>query len=140
MTTIMVVDDSLTQREMISYIISRMGWRVIQFADGIEALKSLDAEVPDAIVLDVVMPRMNGYEMCRWLKKNQTTKNIPILLCSSKGQQSDRYWGMKQGADAYLVKPFAPMELLKTLKQNLDRASVSSEQTSLNRLSFYQTA
>ncbi|MBE9039971.1 response regulator [Oscillatoriales cyanobacterium LEGE 11467] len=140
MTTVMVIEDSLAQRELISHIINRGGWKVTKFSDGIEALRSLNSQLPDLILLDVVMPRMNGYEVCRRLKKNQTTKNIPIILCSSKGHQSDRYWAMKQGADAYLVKPFHPIELLKTVKINLERASNPKLASVMNGLSYCQTA
>lgn len=140
MTTIMVVEDSLSQRELLSYIIRRGGWNVTKFPDGIEALKSLDLQLPDAIVLDVVMPRMNGYEVCRRLKKHPRTKHIPIILCSSKGQESDRYWAMKQGADSYIVKPFHALELLNSLKNHLDRTSQGERGDLQETISYCQTA
>ena len=140
MTTIMVVEDSLSQRELLSYIIRRGGWNVTKFQDGIDALKSLDLQLPDAIVLDVVMPRMNGYEVCRRLKKHPKTKHIPINLCSSKGQESDRYWAMKQGADSYIVKPFHALELLSALKTHLELASQEDRGDFQDRISYCQTA
>ena len=74
---------------------------------------------PDLVVLDIVMPKMNGYEVCRKLKTDPKTQNVPVVMCSSKGEEFDRYWGMKQGADAYVVKPFQPKELVATVKQLL---------------------
>ena len=65
------------------------------------------------------MPKMNGYEVCRRIKSNITTQNLPVVMCSAKGEEFDRYWGMKQGADAYIAKPFQPTELVGTIKQLL---------------------
>ena len=84
-----------------------------------EALEKVQLSCPDLVLLDVVMPKMNGYEVCRRLKTDPKTQNVPVVMCSSKGEEFDRYWGMKQGADAYIVKPFQPRELLGTVKQLL---------------------
>ena len=92
---------------------------VIFARDGVEALEQVQASRPDLVVLDIVMPRMNGYEVCRRLKSDPTTQNVPVVMCSSKGEEFDRYWGMKQGADAYITKPFQPTELVETVKQLL---------------------
>ncbi|MCG8361773.1 MAG: response regulator, partial [Pseudanabaenales cyanobacterium] len=70
---------------------------------------------------DIVMPKLNGYELCRWVKNNPATEDIPVVICSSKGEEFDRYWGMKQGADAYIAKPFHPTEMVETVKQLLRR-------------------
>ena len=69
--------------------------------------------------MDIVMPRMNRYELCRRLKSDPKTQNVPVVTCSSKGEEFDRYWGMKQGADDYIAKPFQPVELIGTVKQLL---------------------
>ena len=119
MSKVLIVEDSLTQREAISEFLKGSGLKVIMAKDGVEALEIFDQHNPDLIVLDVVMPRMNGYEVCRKLKSDDGTKNVPVIMCSSKNEQFDRYWGMRQGADAYLTKPFKAGELIDTIKQLL---------------------
>jgi len=119
MTTVLVVEDSPTQRELITDLLKRIGLKVMVATDGMEALEQVQLSCPDLVVLDVVMPRMNGYEVCRRLKTDPKTQNVPVVMCSSKGEEFDRHWGMKQGADAYIVKPFQPTEFMGTLKQLL---------------------
>jgi twitching motility two-component system response regulator PilH len=104
---------------MITELLQEMGFDVRIAADGLEALEQIQAAVPDVIVLDIVMPKMNGYELCRRLKADPTTQHLPVVMCSSKGEEFDRYWGIKQGADAYIAKPFQPSELIGTVKQLL---------------------
>ncbi|OIP70014.1 MAG: two-component system response regulator [Oscillatoriales cyanobacterium CG2_30_40_61] len=119
MNTVMVVEDSVTQREMICSLLKQNGLQVSIATDGVEALEEVQKKRPDLMVLDIVMPRMNGYELCRRLKSDPKTRHIAIVMCSSKGEEFDRYWGMKQGADAYIAKPFQPEELVGTVKQLL---------------------
>lgn len=119
MSNVLVVEDSLTQREMISALLSKSGLSVMVAKDGVEALETIQAQPPDIVVLDIVMPRMNGYEVCRRLKTDPKTQDVLVVMCSSKGEEFDRYWGMKQGADAYIAKPFQPTELVGTVKQLL---------------------
>ncbi|MBW4651773.1 MAG: response regulator [Kaiparowitsia implicata GSE-PSE-MK54-09C] len=119
MSRVLVVEDSVTQREMITDLLKGSGLDVTVASDGVEALEQIQVKNPDLVVLDIVMPRMNGYEVCRQIKSNPTTQNIPVVMCSSKGEEFDRYWGMKQGADAYIAKPFQPTELVGTVKQLL---------------------
>jgi len=90
--------------------------------DGEEAISQIKANPPDLIVTDIVMPKKNGYELCRWLKNEPQTKNIPVVMCTSKGEEFDRYWGMKQGADAYITKPYHPPDLLAVVKKLLQEA------------------
>ena len=117
---VLVVEDSLPQREMITELLTGSGLTVTAATDGVEALEHMqNGPLPDLVVLDIVMPRMNGYEVCRRLKTDPSTQNVPIVMCSSKGEEFDRYWGMKQGADAYIAKPFQPTELVGTVKQLL---------------------
>lgn len=124
MTHILVVEDSHTQRYLLSNWLAKRDFRVTAVQDGLEALKEIRKHPPDVVLLDVVMPHLNGYEICRFLKRSRHTAQIPIVLCSTKKTQSDRYWGLKQGADAYLCKPFKSKDLLLTLK-NLLRPSPS---------------
>lgn len=119
MSRVLVIEDSVTQREMIANLLRGSGLTVIEATDGVEALDKIQGNPPDLVVLDIVMPRMNGYEVCRRLKADPKTQNVPVVMCSSKGEEFDRYWGMKQGADAYVAKPFQPTELIGTVKQML---------------------
>ncbi|TVQ57980.1 MAG: response regulator [Spirulina sp. DLM2.Bin59] len=119
MSKVLVVEDSLSQRQMISDLLKDSGLTVEVASDGEEAIECIKKHAPDIIVLDIVMPRMNGYEVCRLLKSNPKTQNVPVVMCSSKGEEFDRYWGMRQGADAYIAKPFQPIELIGTVKQLL---------------------
>lgn len=119
MGTVLIVDDSSTLREMIAGLLIQAGLTVLEAKDGLEAQAMIQANPPDLVVLDIVMPNMNGYELCRWLKKTTATQSIPIILCSSKAEEFDHYWGLKQGADAYVSKPFRPEDLVNTVKQLL---------------------
>lgn len=119
MGTVLVVEDSSAQREQITELLQKCGLRVIVAGDGIEALEQIQGNNPDLVVLDIVMPRMNGYEVCRRLKANEQTQKLAVVMCSAKKEEFDRYWGMRQGADAYICKPFHPQELISTVKQFL---------------------
>ena len=122
MTTVMIVDDSNALREIIAKMLRDSGMEVISAEDGVQALEKIEQVTQlDLVVLDIVMPTMNGYELCRHIKKNPKTQNIPVVMCSSKSEDFDRIWGIRQGADAYISKPFRPEELLSTIKQLLPR-------------------
>lgn len=123
MTTVLIVDDSVTMREIMADELKKTGIQVIEASNGKEAIEKINESCPDLVVLDIVMPEMNGYDLCRWIKTNDKSKNIPIVMCSSKSQDFDRYWGMKQGADAYITKPFHLPEMIKTVKQLLPKKS-----------------
>ena len=123
MSTILVVEDSHTQREIIINILKGTGLKVTVANDGVEALEQIQLSCPDIVVMDIVMPKMNGYELCRKLKTDPKTQKVRVLMCSTKGEEFDRYWGMKQGADAYIVKPFQPKDFLGTVKQLLQGLS-----------------
>ncbi len=121
MSKVLVVEDSLAQRQMISELLKSSGLTVEVASNGVEALDQINKKKyePDIVVLDIVMTQMNGYELCRRLKADPKTKHVPVVMCSSKGEEFDRYWGMRQGADAYIAKPFQPKELIGTVKQLL---------------------
>ena len=114
--TILVVEDSPSELELISHFLNESGYKVIKATGGTEALKKLESEKPDAIITDVVMPGMSGFELCRSLKKNPDTQKVPIVICSSKNQEFDRLWAMRQGADYYVTKPYTREELLRAIK------------------------
>jgi twitching motility two-component system response regulator PilH len=119
MSKVLVVEDSPAQREMIAGLLKDSGLDVSEAGDGVAALEAIQGQMPDLVVLDIVMPRMNGYEVCRRLKADPATQKVPVVMCSSKGEEFDRYWGIRQGADAYISKPFQPKELIGTIKQLL---------------------
>jgi chemotaxis family two-component system response regulator PixH len=121
MSTVLVVEDSLTEREIISQYLKQVGIVVATAVSGEEALEKLNRHLPDAIVLDVVLPGRSGFEICRELKAEVKTKRIPIIICSTKGTEMDRFWGMKQGADAYLSKPLDEELFLHTVKELIKR-------------------
>ncbi len=122
---VLVVEDSPPQREMITKILQEHGMSVQSASDGLEAMEMIQQNCPDVLVLDVVMPRMNGYELCRKLKADPKTEKVLVVMCSTKGEEFDKYWGMRQGADAYIAKPFQPAELISTIKQLLRQGSAS---------------
>ena len=117
--SILIVDDSPTERRAISAALRGRGYRITTAEDGEEGLQKAKAEKPDLIVLDVVMPRSNGYQVCRKLKRMPETKHAKIIMLTSKDQDSDRAWGMRQGADAYMTKPFEPNNLVNTISSML---------------------
>jgi twitching motility two-component system response regulator PilH len=119
MNKVLVVDDSITQRQLMSNVLEQSGLTVLIATDGIDALQQIEAAHPDIVVLDIIMPRMNGYEVCRKIKSDPGTQNLPVVMCSSKTEDFDRYWGMKQGADAYIAKPFVAQDLLITVRELL---------------------
>ncbi len=116
MVKILVVDDNHTPREMICELLKQYKLEVAEATNGVEAQGMIKDNHFDLVITDLVMPEMNGYELCRWIKNNPGTEKTPVIMCSTKGEEFDRHWGMKQGADAYITKPFQPAELLKTIK------------------------
>ena len=114
---ILVVDDSPTERHVISEQLVRSGYQVITAENGEEGVEKARREKPDLILMDVVMPGLNGYQATRTLTRDETTKHIPIIVCTSKGQETDRIWGLRQGALDYLVKPVKAVELLAKIAE-----------------------
>jgi twitching motility two-component system response regulator PilH len=113
---VLVVDDALTELVYLSEILSKHGYAVRTATNGEEAMRSLAEQKPDAILMDVVMPGQNGYQLTRALSKDPAYSAIPVVICTSKSQESDRVWGMRQGARDYLVKPIRAEQLLASLR------------------------
>ena len=109
---ILVVDDSPTDRQHLSDILVKSGYAVTTAESGEEALAKVKQQRPDLVLMDVVMPGQSGYQATRTLSKDESTKGIPVIICTSKGQETDRIWGMRQGARDYIVKPVDQAELL----------------------------
>ncbi len=116
MGTILVVEDTPSEMELMSYYLRESGYFVINAISAKEALNKAVEQQPDVIITDVVMPGMSGFELCRSLKKHPIIKKVPIIICTSKNQEIDRLWGMKQGADAYITKPFTREQLVRVVK------------------------
>ena len=119
MGTALVVEDSLTEREILTSCLQQEGIIVSTAKDGEEALEKIDTNRPDVIILDVVLPGRSGFEICRFLKAQAKTSDIPVIICSTKGTDMDKFWGLKQGADAYMPKPIDQEEFIRTVKQLL---------------------
>lgn len=118
-TVALVVDDSLPAREMITRYLHQSGFRVLTATNGEEAVEQIHKHKPNIIILDVVLPDRSGFAICRDLKAAHETTHIPIILCSIKKTNADRFWGLKQGADAYLSKPVVEEELLSAINNCL---------------------
>src|SRR6266550_2959498 len=110
--TILIVEDSATDLRMVTATLQGTGHNIITAVDGEEAILKARKEHPSLVLLDVILPGKNGFQVCRDLKTSPETKDIPVIIISSKNQESDRFWGMKQGAVEYLTKPLVNEELL----------------------------
>jgi DNA-binding response OmpR family regulator len=117
--TILIVEDSPTTMLHITTILQGKGYELIHAVDGDEAVQKAVANMPHLIVLDLILPKKNGFQVCRQLKTAPRTKNIKILMLSSKKMDSDRFWGLKQGADDYMTKPFEVNDLLNKIDKLL---------------------
>ena len=122
--SVAVVDDELTIRETVGFALEREGYRVTTHADGVEAWSAFEQELPDLVVLDILMPRMDGLELCRRLRGVSTT--VPIIFLTSKDEEFDRVLGLELGADDYLCKPFSMRELMARVKVLFRRLALAS--------------
>ena len=113
--TVLVVDDSPTERHVLVELLTRNGYQVITAENGEEGVEKAKRELPDLILMDVVMPGLNGYQATRTLTRDEATKHIPIIVYTSKGQETDRIWGLRQGALDYIVKPVNGEDLLSKI-------------------------
>jgi twitching motility two-component system response regulator PilH len=109
---ILVVDDSPTDLQYLSGILTKNGFNVSTAVSAEDALAKVKQARPDLVLMDVVMPGQSGFQATRTLTRDESTKNIPVIICTTKGQETDKSWGMKQGARDYIVKPIVPADLL----------------------------
>ncbi len=121
MLTVLVADDSKSVRAMLASLLLQYDFQVIEASNGLEAKTLIQQMHPDIVLTDVVMPEMNGYELCRWIKQDKSCEGVPVIFCSVKGEDFDRHWGMKQGGDAYISKPFQPEQLLAEMRKLLQK-------------------
>ncbi|MCS7030896.1 MAG: response regulator [Gloeomargarita sp. SKYG116] len=121
MPTVLLVEDVQTEAALLAGYLQGEGFLVQRVASAEEARQYLAKQKPDLILLDVVLPGESGFELCRQLKKQPETANVPIIICSSKQGDIDKFWGMKQGASAYLTKPVNKEELIRTARSLVGR-------------------
>ena len=113
--TILVVDDSPTDRHILLNILTRSGYQVDVAGSGEEGVTKVREVWPDLVLMDVVMPGINGFQATRILARDEATRHIPVILCTTKDQQTDKIWGLRQGAQGYITKPIAAKELLQKI-------------------------
>ena len=113
---ILLVDDSKTELFHISELLGKRGYSVRTAANADEALRRLDEDTPDLILMDVVMPGQNGFQLTRTITRDPRWSAVPVILCTSKNQETDKVWGMRQGARDYIVKPVDAEELMGKIK------------------------
>ena len=116
---ILVVDDEVNITQILEFSIGSEGYEVITASNGEEAVEKARREQPDLVILDIMMPKIDGYEACRLIKSNPLTKNIPVVLLTAKGRDIDKRLGYEVGATDYIVKPFSPNKLIERIHQLL---------------------
>ena len=120
MARILIVDDSPTETFRFREILTKRGFDVIEATNGADGVTMAQAELPDLILMDVVMPGVNGFQATRQISRGDTTQHIPIVIVSTKDQATDRVWGKRQGARDYLTKPIEESQLMDVIKQHLN--------------------
>ncbi len=113
---IMVVDDSPTERAFMDNLLKKKGYEVVLVESGEAAIEKAKSELPDLILMDVVMPGLNGFQATRAITREESTKHIPVIICTTKDQETDKIWGLRQGAKDYVTKPVNEAELLEKIK------------------------
>jgi twitching motility two-component system response regulator PilH len=113
---ILVVDDSATDRFVLTELLEKAGYTVSTAENGEDCLAKVDANMPDLVVMDVIMPGLNGFQTTRALSKNPATAHVPVIMCTGKEQATDRLWALRQGAKDCVIKPVVPEELLSKIK------------------------
>jgi DNA-binding response OmpR family regulator len=116
MPKIVIAEDEPDIRELITFTLQFAGFEVSPTSNGAEALEATQREIPDLVMMDVRMPKMTGYEACRAMKADASTRHIPVIFLSAKGQESEIKEGLEAGAEEYLLKPFAPDQLIERIR------------------------
>jgi twitching motility two-component system response regulator PilH len=112
---ILIVDDSPTERHFLGELLTKHGFQIMTLESGEDAVAKTADLMPDLILMDVVMPGMNGFQATRTITKDERTKHIPVIMCTSKNQETDMVWARRQGATEYVVKPVDPQDLLSKI-------------------------
>ena len=119
MARILIVDDSPTEMYKLTAMLEKHGHQVLKAENGADGVALARQEKPDAVLMDIVMPGLNGFQATRQLTKDAETSHIPVVIVTTKDQETDKVWGMRQGAKAYVTKPIKEEELTRTLKEFL---------------------
>ena len=122
MSKILIVEDELSIRQLVKYNMEKEGYQVLEAADGLQGLKLAKSEKPDLLLLDLMLPQMDGLEVCRNLKGNPASAALPIIMLTAKSEEIDKVIGLELGADDYMTKPFSPRELIARVKAVLRRS------------------
>ena|SRR5213080_2288825 len=117
MKKILICDDSIAEVKLMQSVLEKAGYWPVVTHDAMQVEQMIDAQRPSLILLDVVMPQRNGFQVCRDLKNSAEYSRIPVVVVSSKDQESDKFWAKQQGADGYVVKPFTPEQLLGAIQR-----------------------
>ena len=120
MARILIIDDSPTETFRFKEILTKHGYEVLEATNGADGVTLAQAELPDLVLMDVVMPGMNGFQATRQISKGKETQHIPVVIVSTKDQATDRVWGKRQGASDYLTKPIDEQQLIDVIKQLLN--------------------
>ncbi|AWV87203.1 response regulator [Acinetobacter radioresistens] len=120
MARILIVDDSPTETFRFKEILTKHGYEVLEATNGADGVTIAQAELPDLVLMDVVMPGVNGFQATRQIARGETTKDIPVVIVSTKDQATDRVWGKRQGARDYLTKPVDENKLIEVIQQYLN--------------------
>jgi twitching motility two-component system response regulator PilH len=113
---VLIVDDSATDTHLLSEMLKKNGYSILTATSGEEAINKAKKDKPDLILMDIVMPGMSGFEATRTITKDPETASIPVIVCSTKGQETDKAWGLRQGAKDYIVKPVAEKVLMEKIR------------------------
>lgn len=119
MAKILIAEDSATAAVLLTKSLAPLGHTITVATDGADAQRKIQADQPDLVILDIIMPRVNGFQICRSIRSDPSTERTPIIIVTAMDRQSDRYWGLKQGANEYLVKPVDPKLLAQTVSRYL---------------------
>lgn len=134
------VDDDSTIRDIEVYTLTQTGFEAKGFADGVSVLEALKSEIPELIVLDIMLPGKDGVEVLKEIRSNPKTRQIPVIMATAKGTEMDKIQGLDSGADDYLVKPFGIMEMVSRIKAVLRRCALKTEKQALvvGRISLWE--
>ncbi|MBS0659774.1 MAG: response regulator [Verrucomicrobia bacterium] len=119
MPKLLIIDDMATDRMVLRSFLASRSYEIVEASDGEMGIAMAQSEMPNLVLLDIVMPKLDGFQVCRRIKRDPQTGHIPVILISSKGQDSDKFWGMKQGASDYLTKPCTQEGLLAAIDKVL---------------------
>jgi two-component system, OmpR family, alkaline phosphatase synthesis response regulator PhoP len=128
---IAIIEDDRDVADLVEHYLRKEGYVAEQFHDGEKALKKLRTSLPDLAVLDLMLPGMDGLEICRALRADTATKYIPIIMLTAKGEETDRILGLEMGADDYVTKPFSPKELMSRIKAVLRRGQATAQESAV---------